>query len=120
MSVKLKEYFDVDNKGNIKPRTTMRCNRWFISIDNRHYGQVRPPTNYYEKRDGLIDGKMLFEIDEDITLPTGIKHSDVEFVALGPIGDLIETTTFKNVILRNTNTENVLLLEFDSFEYKKS
>lgn len=120
MSVKLKEYFDYDNEHNIKPRTTMRYNRWFISIGDRHYGSgFKPPTNYYDDRDGLVDGKMLFENNDGTMLPMDILLPELKFMALGPVGDLIETTTFKNVIIIKTNVENVFLLKFDAFEYKK-
>ena len=98
MSVYLKEYFDIDNENNIKPRTTMRANRWFLFMGDILYGQVRPPTNYYELRDGLIDGRMLFEKDDTVILPTNKKLDEITFSALGPLGDLVEVTTFKNVI----------------------
>jgi hypothetical protein len=119
MSVYLKEYFDYDDSG-IKPRTTMRANRWFVFIDKKCFGgEFKPPTNYYDDRDGLIDGKMLFENTGDYKLPLNVKIPKLEFRALGPIGDLQERTIFKNVILKQTNTENVLLIQFDAFEYIK-
>jgi hypothetical protein len=119
MISKSKEYFDLGNEYKIKPRTTMRCNRWFLSVGKINYGRVSSPTNYYDERDGLIDGKMLLENKDEYELPIDITHNEICIMACGPVGDVVEITTFKNAILKNTNTKNVVLLQFDSFEYVK-